>query len=200
MKRFVLFFVMILGVTFSYAQKKGKDQKISKVIDSEIKWWGYKVFKAEPTTYAGSLTLKKGYFTFEDDKLVDGDFLIDMKSLLITSDITSSDQEKLTKELKGANFFNVKKFPMVNFHLTKIIPMKDSSSEYNSTVYGNIIIKGIRKTISFPATVNITGTSASIQTAKFPLNRQTFGIIYKSAIKDYIIKDEMDVQFKVATK
>lgn len=191
---------MILGVTFTFAQKKGKDQKISKVIDSEIKWWGYKVVKAEPTTYAGTLTLKKGSFKFEDDKLVDGDFMIDMKSLVITSDMTSSDQEKLTKELKGSNFFDVKKFPMVKFHLTKIIPMKDASSEYNSTVYGNIILKGIRKTISFPATVNITGTSASIQTAKFPLNRQTFGIVYKSAVKDYIIKDEMDVQFKVATK
>ena len=199
MKRILLFFVMMMSVSFMFAQKKKPGEKLSKVISSEVNWWGYKVFKAEPTTYTGTLKLKSGVFKFKDDKFVDGQFIIDMRNLVITSDMNSSDQTKLTTELKGPTFFEVKKYPVAKFHLTKIVPLSNGS-EYNSSVYGNLTLKGVRKTISFPATVNITGTSVSIQSAKFPLNRQIFNVFYKSSIKDYIIKDEMDIQFKVATK
>ncbi len=199
MKRALLCLVMMMSVSFVFAQKKKSDEKLSKVISSEINWWGYKIFKAEPTTYTGSLKLKSGVFRFKDGKFDGGDFVIDMRNLLVKTDMNSSDLAKLTTELKGFTFFDVKKYPIAKFELTKILPLSNGS-EYNSSVYGNLTLKGIRKTISFPATVNITGTSVSIQSAKFPLNRQVFNVFYKSSIKDYIIKDEMDVQFKVATK
>ncbi|WP_292008643.1 YceI family protein [Chryseobacterium sp.] len=196
MKRLLLFVMMCVSISFTFAQKKG-DTKVSKVVSSEIKWWGYKVVKMDASSNSGTLKLKSGKFNFDKTVLVDGEFVIDMRSLM-AGDVSEEDQIKLTNELKGTNFFEVKKFPIAKFHLTKIIPLKNS--EYNSTVYGNLTLKGIRKTISFPANVYVTQFTVVIESAKFSLNRKDFKIFYQSSLKDYFIKDEMDIQFRVSTE
>lgn len=183
------------GISLIFAQKKG--DKISKVVTSEIKWWGHKVVKTVPTSHYGSLKLKSGKFTFDETVLVDGEFVIDMRSLMV-ADLSGEDQAKLTDELKGKNFFEVKKFPTAKFHLKKIIPL--ANSEYNSTIVGDITIKGIRKTISFPANAHITQFTVEIESSRFSLNRKDFRIFYQNSIKDYFIKDEMDIQFKLSTQ
>lgn len=190
--------MLLIGFGFAFGQNKKKGTRVAKVITSDIRWWGYKVVKTEPTTHYGTLNLKSGKFIFEDDvKLVGGEFIIDMRSLLAT-DLSGDDQKKLTDDLKGPTFFDVKKFPTAKFKLVKIEP--SNNTEYNSVLYGDITIKGIRKSITIPADVMLYQNSVKIQSAKFTLNRQTFKAFYKSSIKDYLIKDEMDIQFTVATK
>lgn len=190
---------MLLSTVMIFGQKKKKDPNVAvaKVITSNIQWWGYKVVKTEATTHTGTVNLKNGKFTFKNGKLEGGEFLIDMRSLTVT-DLGAGDQTKLTTDLKGTTFFDVKKYPTATFQLTSVLPSK--SGEYNSVVYGNLILKGIRKTISFPANVSINGTSVSLESAKFTLDRQTFNVYYKSSLKDHLIKDEMDLQIRVATK
>ncbi len=186
---------MCASISFAFAQKKG--DKISKVVTSEIKWWGHKVVKTVPTSHYGSLKLKSGKFTFDKTVLVDGEFVIDMRSLTV-ADLSGADQEKLTNDLKGYTFFDVKKFPTAKFHLKKIIPL--ANSEYNSTIVGDVTIKGIRKTISFPANAHITQFTVEIESSRFSLNRKDFKVFYQSSLKDYFIKDEMDIQFKLSTQ
>ncbi|WP_332454348.1 YceI family protein [Chryseobacterium aquaticum] len=195
MKRLLLFVMMCASISFTFAQKKG--DKISKVVTSEIKWWGHKVVKTVPTSHYGSLKLKSGKFTFDKTVLVDGEFVIDMRSLTV-ADLSGADQEKLTNDLKGYTFFDVKKFPTAKFHLKKIIPL--ANSEYNSTIVGDVTIKGIRKTISFPANAHITQFTVEIESSRFSLNRKDFKVFYQSSLKDYFIKDEMDIQFKLSTQ
>ncbi|MCY0967937.1 YceI family protein [Chryseobacterium wangxinyae] len=195
MKRLLLFVMMCASISFAFAQKKG--DKISKVVTSEIKWWGHKVVKTVPTSHYGSLKLKSGKFTFDKTVLVDGEFIIDMRSLTV-ADLSGADQEKLTNDLKGYTFFEVKKFPTAKFHLKKIIPL--ANSEYNSTIVGDITIKGIRKTISFPANAHVTQFTVEIESSRFSLNRKDFKVFYQSSLKDYFIKDEMDIQFKLSTQ
>lgn len=186
---------MCASISFAFAQKKG--DKISKVVTSEIKWWGHKVVKTVPTSHYGSLKLKSGKFTFDKTVLVDGEFIIDMRSLMV-ADLSGEDQVKLTNDLKGPTFFEVKKFPTAKFHLKKIIPL--ANSEYNSTIVGDITIKGVRKTISFPANAYITQFTVDIESSRFSLNRKDFKVFYQSSLKDYFIKDEMDIQFKLSTQ
>lgn len=186
---------MCASISFAFAQKKG--DKISKVVTSEIKWWGHKVVKTVPTSHYGSLKLKSGKFTFDKTVLVDGEFVIDMRSLVV-ADLSGADQTKLTNDLKGYTFFDVKKFPTAKFHLKKIIPL--ANSEYNSTIVGDVTIKGIRKTISFPANAHITQFTVEIESSRFSLNRKDFKVFYQSSLKDYFIKDEMDIQFKLSTQ
>lgn len=195
MKKILTLLMMVMSITFLFAQKNAV--RSAKVISSEVNWWGYKVVKTVPTTHNGTVKLKSGKFNFKDNLIVDGEFVIDMRSITV-SDLAGEDQIKLTNDLKSTNFFEVKKFPIAKFHLTKILP--SNSTEYNSIVYGNITIKGIRKTISFPASVIVKGQSVEFESAKFTLNRQDFKAFYKSSLKDYLIKDEMDIQISMKTK
>ncbi|MDR6370584.1 polyisoprenoid-binding protein YceI [Chryseobacterium bernardetii] len=195
MKRLLLFAMVCASMSFVSAQKKF--DKVSKVTSSEIRWWGYKVVKTEETSHSGTVKLKSGKFNFDHTVLVDGEFVIDMRSMM-AGDVSDEDQIKLTNDLKSSNFFEVKKFPIAKFHLTKIIPL--ANSEYNSTVYGDLTLKGVRKTISFPANVYVTQFTTSIESAKFSLNRRDFKVFYQSSLKDYFIKNEMDIQFKVTTE
>ena len=192
---------MMMSVMLVFGQKKSskstKDSHVSKVITSNIQWWGYKVVKSEATSHTGTLNLKNGKFYFEDGKLKGGDFVIDMRTINVT-DLSGGESEKLITDLKGNTFFEVKKYPTATFHLTRIEPSKNT--EYNSVVYGNLTLKGVRKTISFPANVSVNGTSVSLESAKFTLDRQVFNVFYRPSFKDYVIKDEMDVQLRLATK
>jgi len=195
MKRLLLFAMMCVSISFVSAQKKF--DKVSKVTSSEIRWWGYKVVKTEASSHSGTVKLKSGKFNFDKTVLVDGEFIIDMRSIM-AGDVSDEDQIKLTNDLKSTNFFEVKKFPIAKFHLTKIIPL--ANSEYNSTVYGDVTIKGVRKTITFPANVYVTQFTVVVESAKFSLNRRDFKVFYQSSLKDYFIKNEMDIQFRVSTE
>lgn len=187
--------MMCASISFAFAQKKG--DKISKVVTSDIKWWGHKVVKTKASSHYGTLKLKSGKFTFDKTVLVDGEFVFDMRSITV-ADLSGDDQVKLTNELKGTNFFEVKKFPTAKFHLKKIIPL--ANSEYNSTIIGDITIKGYRKTISFPANAHITQFTVEIESSKFSINRKDFKIVYQNSLKDYFIKDEMEIQFNLSTQ
>ncbi|MCC2591429.1 YceI family protein [Chryseobacterium sp. MFBS3-17] len=194
MKKLFLLTLMLCSV-FLLAQKtKTKGVQISKVKTSDIRWWGYKVVKSEATTHSGFVKLKNGKFIFKDKLLVGGDFTIDMRSLTNT-DLTGEDQVKLTNHLRSTDFFEVKKFPVAKFVITKILPSKNL--EYNYLVYGNLTIKGKRKTISFPAKIRTNDRFVEFESAKFSLNRQDYKAFYKSSIRDYLIKDQMDIQVKL---
>lgn len=187
--------MMCSCISLVFAQKKG--DKVSKVITSEIKWWGHKVVKTKATSHYGTVKLKSGKFNFDKTVLVDGEFIIDMRSLMV-ADLSGDDQTKLTNDLKGPTFFDVKKFPTAKFHLKRIIPL--ANEEYNSTIVGDITIKGVRKTISFPANAYITQFTVEIESSRFSLNRRDFKVFYQSSVKDYFIKDEMEIQFKLSTE
>ncbi len=198
MKKLFLLLLTVLSVTFTLAQKrKVNGERSVKVASSDIRWFGYKVVKTEPTTHTGFVKLKNGKFHFKNQKVIGGDFVIDMRSLQNT-DLEGEDQKKLTDDLKNYYFFDVKKYPIAKFTITKIIPLKNS--EYNTEVVGNIIIKGIRKTITFPANIKTNGYSVNFQSAKFSLNRQDFKAFYRSSIRDFIIKDQIDFVVNLSTQ
>lgn len=198
MKRIFLLVFLMVGLTAVFGQKSktGDGERTTKVTQSDIRWWGYKVVKSEATTHTGFVKLKSGKFYFKHRQLVGGEFVIDMRSLTNT-DLSGEDQTKLTDDLKSSNFFEVKKFPVAKFVMTKVVP--SNNAQYNSQIIGNITIKGIRKTISFPANIRIHNFMVDFESAKFSLNRQDFKAFYRSPLKDYIIKDQMDLQIKMST-
>ncbi len=199
MKKILLLSFLLIGITFGFSQKRGGNDglRMIRATDSHIQWWGHKIYKSEATTHTGSLKLKMGKFIFKDKKLQTGEFMIDMRAITNT-DLQGEEQTELLNDLKSVNFFEVRRFPMALFEITKILPYK--SEEFNSEIIGNITIKGVRKTISFPANITANDYTVRIESAKFSLNRQDFNIFYKSSLKDLLIKDQIDLQFTVATK
>lgn len=116
--------------------------------------------------------------------LVDGK----LQKLEVDVDTTSvvADEVKLTNHLKSPDFFDVEKFPKAKFVSTSIEDGK---------VTGNMTIRGITKSISFPATIKDDGKAIQAS-SEFTLKRFDFDIAYKGKADD-LIKDDVLMKLKL---
>jgi len=109
---------------------------------------------------------------------------IDMKSVF-------SDADKLTSHLQASDFFDVSKYPKSTFVSTRIVP--DSTQGVgNYTVTGDLEMRGVRKSITFPARIEI-GPDAVTVDSEFAINRKDFGIIYAGKADD-LIRDDVVIR------
>lgn len=115
----------------------------------------------------------------------------------IKSDSINTDTPDLTKHLKTADFFDVGKFPDASFVSTAIKAGGEGGASH--TVTGNLKMHGITKSVTFPATINVTPDAATVDST-FTINRKDFGINYAGAA-DNAIRDNVVMTLKVrATK
>jgi polyisoprenoid-binding protein YceI len=105
-----------------------------------------------------------------------------------------TDEDDLTKHLKTPDFFDVAKYPKATFTSTKIEPGNAAGATHNVT--GNFELHGIRKSIAFPATIQVAADSVSVN-AEFAISRTDFGLIYPGKADD-LIRD--GVVIKLALK
>ena len=171
---------LVALVSFAFTSVINKEVNIK---SSTVKWKGYKI----TGEHYGTINLKKGILSFEGDKLVGGEFEMDMNSIK-TQDMDAEYNAKLDGHLKHDDFFGVDKHPTASLKFTDV---KGKSGKY--TVKGNLTIKGITKPITFK--LNVANNSA---TTKVVINRTHYGIKYGSAsffddLKDKAIKDEFDL-------
>ena len=158
---------------------------------SSIDWIGRKV----TGQHTGKLNITSGELVFSGKAVKGGAFVIDMTSL-------TSDNEKLTGHLKTDDFFSVEKNPVSKFEITKVTAA--GSDRVNIT--GNLVIKGISESVSFPATVKKQGNSVVAAAKGVKINRTKYNIRYGSKsffndIGDKAIDDEFELAINlVATK
>jgi polyisoprenoid-binding protein YceI len=104
----------------------------------------------------------------------------------VTIDIQTAsvvtDENDLTNHLKTPDFFDVAKYPKANFVSTKIEP---ASGAGNFNVTGNFDFHGVKKSITFPATIQVAPDNASVN-AEFSINRKDFGLTYPGKADDLI--------------
>ncbi len=112
----------------------------------------------------------------------------------ITVGSVKSDDEKLDGHLKSPDFFDVAKFPTATFTSSAVKAGGDKGASH--TITGELDFHGVKKTISFPATITPAGDNVSA-TAEFSISRKEFGIVYPGMAND-LIRD--DVVIKLAIK
>jgi len=108
-------------------------------------------------------------------------------SVTIDTDSITADDANLTKHLKTADFFDVAKFPQAKFVSTEIRPGGQGGATH--TITGNLTLHGVEKSVTFPATINVTPDVANVD-ASFSINRKDFGINYAGA-QDNLIRDNV---------
>lgn len=107
-------------------------------------------------------------------------FEIDMASVF-------TDADGLTKHLQTGDFFEVEKYPKSSFVSTKIV--SDTSKGANGyTVTGDLEMRGVKKSVTFPATIELKPDDVSVK-AEFAINRKDFGIVYAGKADDLIGDD-----------
>lgn len=156
---------------------------------SQVEWKGEKV----TGQHTGSVELKDGKLTVNNDKLVGGSFTIDMNSLS-NEDLEGEDKGKLEGHLKSDDFFGTANHPEATFVITDAKPQ--SGNKYEIT--GDLTIKNITKPVTFPATVSIKKGKVTAD-ATIKVDRTKYDIRYGSGsffdgLGDKMIYDDFELQ------
>jgi polyisoprenoid-binding protein YceI len=104
-----------------------------------------------------------------------------------------ADDDGLTKHLQTPDFFDIAKFPKATFTSTKIEPNNAGGGTH--TISGNFDLHGVKKAISFPASIQITPDKVSVH-AEFAINRKDWGITYPGKADD-LIKDGVVIKLSL---
>ena len=94
-----------------------------------------------------------------------------------------ADDERLTGHLQTDDFFDVANHATGTFTSTSVAPLEGEGGTH--TITGDLTLRGVTKTISFPATVDVTDTAFKTS-AEFSINRMDFGISYAGREDDLI--------------
>src|SRR5688572_22648179 len=88
-------------------------------------------------------------------------------NVTMETDSLTTDDANLTKHLKTADFFDVAKFPQATFASTEI--KAGGTGGASHTITGNLTLHGVTKSVTFPATINVTPDAANVD-ANFSIN------------------------------
>jgi polyisoprenoid-binding protein YceI len=105
----------------------------------------------------------------------------------IDMDSTWSDNTRLTAHLKNDDFFDVPNHPVSTFVVTSVEP--DGAGQ---KVTGNLTLRGVTRSITFPATVRVDENAVTVQ-AQFAINRKDFGVNYSGRADD-LIRDNVVIK------
>ena len=105
----------------------------------------------------------------------------------------TTDDDQLTGHLKTADFFDVAKYPKATFVSTRIEP--NTANGATHTITGNFDLHGVKKSISFPATIQVSPDSVSAN-AEFSINRKDFSLNYPGKADD-LIRDGVVIKLTI---
>jgi len=187
----ILLLAVVASFTF-FAFTPKADVYTVDVTKSTITWEGKKF----AGSHTGTVDLTSGTLGFTGKKLTEGGFVANMATI--------KDKDKsggLEGHLKADDFFGVAKFPTANFVIKKV---EGSGAAVNVT--GDLTIKGVTQSITFPATIAWNADKTVTATAdKIVIDRTKFGIQFKSKsvfanIGDNFIYDEFTLAVKLVAK
>jgi len=134
MKQFTFIIIAAFFTLAGYSQEKLYADREK----SFLEWTGEGVARL----HVGTISLQDGWLIWQDNKIISGEFTIDMSSLK-----DSKGTEKLERHLKSADFFDVEKFPV-----SKLVISGSTTFEKGSgSVKGTLTIKGNTRPIEFKA-------------------------------------------------
>ena len=156
---------------------------------TQITWLGKKV----TGQHNGTVELKSGTMSVEDNAIVSGKFVIDMTSL---KDVDITDAEtngKLIGHLKSDDFFSVEKYP----EATLVFTEKAGFNGNQAHVKGDLTVKGITNPVEFDVT-----KEENVYTTNITVNRAKYNIRYGSKsffndLGDKVIYDNFEMGVKL---
>jgi polyisoprenoid-binding protein YceI len=148
--------------------------------DSKIGFIGSKV----TGQHKGGFTNFSGAFNVSNGKILSS------SEIKIAMNSTWADNDRLTGHLRSPDFFDVAKFPVTTFTTTAI---ESSAAEHKVT--GNLFLHGVTKSISFPASINVSDEAVLVK-ADFAINRKDFNINYPGKPDD-LIRDNVVIKLDI---
>jgi len=188
MKNTLLFLIIM---TISTVTAAGQQKLVADAGKTTLNWLGEKV----TGQHNGTIALKDGWISWNDNKIVSGEFSIDMTTI---KDADGS--ERLEGHLKSDDFFGVEKFPVSKL----VITGSDSFEKGTATVKGNLTIKGVTHPVEFKAT-RMLKDDGTYYFANVVVDRTKYNIRYGSGsffdnLGDKVIYDEFKLKVNLLVK
>lgn len=144
---------------------------------SLIQWTG----RNANSRHYGTIALSGGSAQVEGGEIT-GAFEVDMTSIQNINLKGDELEPVLTEHLKSDDFFFTRMFPTAVFIIQSVIPLDDATATAaNYEITGNLSLRGISRSIRFPATVNRQADGGFAAEAHFDIDRTRWGVIYGSA-------------------
>jgi polyisoprenoid-binding protein YceI len=135
-----------------------------------------------------------GFREFDGTIIVpDRDILRGSVDVMIQMSSIFADNPRLQGHLQTDDFFSVATYPTARFTSTSVVAGGATGATH--TVTGNLEMRGDTRSITFPATITVTDTTATVA-AEFSINRQEWGISYAGQADD-LIRDEVVLKLNV---
>ena len=162
--------------------------------ESMIVWTANKVVGG----HSGTINVSNGIVQTKGNELVGGNFIFDISTSENTDIEDATEKAKLEGHLKGPDFFNAEEFPNASFEITNV---------EGNMISGNLMMKGIKKNISFPVKLGMNGDMMTITSDTFTIDRTEWDIKYNSGkfadpakLGDYLIKDDIELKVSIKAK
>lgn len=170
--------------------------------NSVVNWEGAKL----AGSHTGTIPVVDGQLMVANGGIVGGKFAMDIRQITNTDMPAAEGGDKLVGHLKSADFFEVEKYPMANFTITKVQAVEDGADGRTHDITGNLTLKGETRSVTIPTTVIMDGDMIKASTPKFTINRMDWGIEYGNGgiadlAKDKVINDDVGLEIMlVASK
>lgn len=166
--------------------------EVKKEIDtsaSTVTWKGEKV----TGSHHGTINLESGHLLMEDDKIIGGEFVMDMSSITVT-DLEGESKGKLEGHLKSEDFFGIEKHPNAKLVITSAAKKGDGT--YG--IVGDLTIKKETHPITFDLQLQDDNTA----TTELTIDRSKYNVRYGSGsffdnLGDKTIYDNFDLDVKL---
>ena len=212
MKKIVLSLVLVASVLTACKGEKKEKVEVKEAVKVEVNvaelnnvdtavsvlnWAGTK----PGGSHNGTVALKSGGLLVENGKLTNGEFVIDMSTIVcLDIPVDNEGNAKLVGHLSNEDFFDVATYPTSSFVITKVEEL-----EGKLAVTGNLQIKDVTKSITIPATISTENGVTIFTSETFNVDRADFNVKYGSkkffeGLKDKFIDDIMTFSFVVKTK
>lgn len=147
--------------------------------------------------HSGEIPIKSGSIQMKNDKMVGGNFILDLTKVKIT-DLQGDMADKLAGHLMSADFFNSGEYPNATFEITNVTPLNSKANKYNVT--GNLTLKDVIKSVTFAA--NVTDKANFKANANFNIDRTQWGMNYGNdrSLGDKFINPIVNIGLNIVTK
>jgi polyisoprenoid-binding protein YceI len=142
---------------------------------SSIVWNAKKVTGSGHT---GTVRVSSGVIYVKGNAGITGKVKIDMNAMVITDIADAGTNANFLNHLKGDDFFNTVAFPDAMFEVTSMQVAKGNNGTTHK-VTGNMTIKGITKSVSFPAKITGGGNQVFVE-GEVAVDRTQFDVKYGS--------------------
>ncbi len=194
----IILFIAVIGILF--ASKTQASEATLRLVPekSTFGWVGKKV----TGQHNGVISITSGQVTVAGNSVTGGTFVVDMTTIKDLDIKDDKDRAKLERHLKSADFFEVETYPTATFVISSVTPLSPGEQDANHSVTGDLTIKGITHSITFPASIQETETGYSA-TADFTVDRSRWNVRYGSGsffkgLGDKLIHDDFEVSLDLA--